>query len=232
MKVLLFGASGMVGSGVLLECLEDERVESVVAVGRRPSGMAHRKLIDALLPDLFEMSSAAADLAHCDACFFCVGVSAAGMSEQEYGRLTYELTLTVARAVLAASPKAMFCYISGAGTDSTERGRFMWARVKGRTENALLAMPFGGAFMFRPGYIQPLEGVRSGTRLYRAVYAVAAPLYPVLRRLFPNHMSTSRAVGRAMIEVAASGYASPILEVKDINKLGGDPWTRSSSSSS
>lgn len=219
MKVVLFGASGMVGSGVLLECLDDDRVQSVLVIGRSPCGVTHAKLRELIRRDFFDYSDILADLAGHDACFFCLGVSVAGLSEAEYHRLTFDLTVAAAAAVLAASPGATFCYVSGQGTDSTEKGRFMWARVKGRTENHLLGMGFERAFMFRPGFIQPLKGVRSKTRLYRAFYALSAPVLPLLRRLAPGAVTTTENVGRAMIEVVARGGPKPILETRDINRL-------------
>jgi uncharacterized protein YbjT (DUF2867 family) len=217
-KVLLFGASGMVGSGVLHECLDDPRVEHVLAPLRRPSGLRDAKLEEVLHSDFFDYRAVAPLFADRDACFFCLGVSAAGRSEADYRRMTYDLTLAAAEALVAANPRAVFCYVSGAGTDSSERGRWMWARVKGATENALLRLPFRAAYMFRPGYIQPLAGVRSKTPLYRAVYDVLGWLYLLLRRL-PRYVTTSARLGRAMIEVALRGYAKPILESVDINRV-------------
>lgn len=218
MNILLFGATGMVGSGVLLECLDDARVGSVLIVGRRSCGIVHPKVHESLRPDPADLDGLEERLAQCDACFFCLGVSSAGLDEAEYSRLTYDLTLAIAGKLAALNPEVAFCYVSGAGTDSTERGRFMWARVKGRTENRLLEL-FPNAFMFRPGYIQPLRGVRSRTALYRAAYAIAAPLYPILRRLAPRQITTTQDVGRAMIAAAADGYPERILEVADINAL-------------
>jgi uncharacterized protein YbjT (DUF2867 family) len=218
MKVIVFGATGMVGAGVLIECLEDPRVESVLAVGRRPCGVTHPKVREHIRSDFFDYADAATDLRGHDACFFCLGVSSAGMSEAAYHRLTYELTLAAARALLALNPAMTFCYVSGEGTDSTERGRFMWARVKGKTENHLLAMPFR-AYMFRPGFIQPLKGIRSKTRLYQAFYDVFGPLLPLLKRLMPKHVTTTVNVGRAMIQVAAAGGTRRVLENPDINEL-------------
>ncbi len=218
-KVVLFGASGMVGGGVLLECLDDARVESVLVVGRRACGVSHPKLTEILHEDFFDFKALATRFRGLDACFFCLGVSAAGLSEAEYTRRTYDLTLAAARALAAASPHIVFTYVSGAGTDSTERGRVMWARVKGRTENALLALPIGGAYMLRPGFIQPMRGVRSGTRLYRVFYVVFGPLLPLLRRLFPRQITTTVAVGRAMIALAERGDARKILGPADINRL-------------
>jgi uncharacterized protein YbjT (DUF2867 family) len=219
MKVLLFGATGMVGSGALLECLEDPRVHSVVVVGRSPCGTRHAKLREILHADFFDFSAIQSGFAGVDACFFCLGVSSAGLPEPEYRRITFDLTLAAARAMVAVNAAVTFCYVSGAGTDSTERGRTMWARVKGQTENALLAMPFKAAFMFRPAFIQPVKGVRTKTPLYRAFYAILGPLFPVLRRLAPRHVTTSAAVGRALIEVAIGGYDRRILASEDINRV-------------
>jgi uncharacterized protein YbjT (DUF2867 family) len=218
-RVALFGASGMVGGGVLLECLDDARVESVLVVGRRNCGIRHPKLTEVLHEDFFDYTPIQSRFAALDACFFCLGVSAAGKSEDEYSRLTHDLTLAAARSMVAVNPHLVFCYVSGAGTDSTERGRVMWARVKGRTENALLDMPFKAAYMLRPGFIQPMRGVRSRTALYRAVYVVLAPLFPLLRGVFSRSVTTSVNVGRAMIRLAANGEARKILGPEDINRL-------------
>ena len=221
MKVVLFGATGMVGSGVLAECLKDDRVRAVVSVVRRPGGGTHPKLREVRHDDFFAYAALEPEFRDADACFFCLGVSSFRMAEAEYRRLTYDLTLAAARAVLAAAPRAVFCYVSGEGTSDTGTGRVMWARVKGQTEQALLALPFKAAYMFRPGYIQPLEGVRSKTPQYDALYRVLAPLYPVLRRVAPRHVTTSVNVGRAMLAVAAAGYPRPVLENDDINRAAG-----------
>lgn len=218
-KILLFGATGMVGAGALLECLGDPRVSGVVSVSRTPTDLSHPKLREVLHTDFFAYDGLRADVAECDACLFCLGVSVLGLSEADYTHLTYDLTLSAAQALLAANSRATFCYVSGVGTDSTEKGRSMWARVKGRTENALLAMPFKASFMFRPGFIQPMKGVRSKTAWYQVVYSIAAPVYPLLHRLFPQISTTTEGLGRAMIEVAINGYARPILYSRDINAL-------------
>ena len=210
----------MVGAGALLECLADPRVESVLAIGRSPTGRTHPKLREVIHADFFAYDALQADFATGDACFFCLGVSAVGMSEAVYSRLTYDLTLAAARAMVAVNPRLTFCYISGVGTDSSEQGRTMWARVKGKTENALRALPFRAAFMFRPGFIQPVKGVRSKTRWYQAFYTIAAPLYPVLHGLFPQVSTTTASLGRALVQVAAVGYSKPILYSRDINALG------------
>ncbi|MEO8138446.1 MAG: epimerase [Gemmatimonadota bacterium] len=219
MNILLFGATGMVGAGALLECLADPRVSGVISVSRTPTGRRHPKLREVLHTDFFGYDGLHADFAECDACLFCLGVSVLGLSEADYTHLTYDLTVAAAHALLAANTRATFCYVSGVGTDSTEKGRSMWARVKGRTENALLAMPFKASFMFRPGFIQPMKGVRSKTAWYQAIYSIAAPVYPLLHRLFPQSSTTTEALGRAMIQVAVNGYARPILYSRDINAL-------------
>jgi uncharacterized protein YbjT (DUF2867 family) len=220
-KVVIFGASGMVGSGVLLECLDDARVSDVLVIGRSATGITHPKLEEVLHRDFFDYGAIQARLSGWDACFFCLGVSSNGMKEDDYRRLTFDLTMAAARALLAGSPMLTFCFVSGAGTDSTEKGRVMWARVKGKTENALLAMPFKAAYMARPGFIQPLRGVRSKTPLYQFFIVLARPLFPLLRRLFPRQVTTTVEIGRAMIEVVAKGYAKRILDPEDINRLAG-----------
>jgi len=219
-KILLFGATGMVGAGALLECLADPRVESVLAISRSPTGRTHPKLREVIRADFFAYDDLQADFATSDACFFCLGVSSVGMSEAAYSHLTYDLTLAAARAMVAVNPRLTFCYITGVGTDSSEQGRTMWARVKGRTENALLALPFRAAFMFRPGFIQPVKGVRSKTGWYQAINSIAAPLYPAIHWLFPRFSTTTASLGRALIHVAAVGYSKPILYSRDINALG------------
>ncbi|KAA0252508.1 NAD-dependent epimerase/dehydratase family protein [Acidobacteria bacterium ACD] len=219
MKVILFGATGMIGQGALRECLLDPGVEAVLAVGRRPTGQRHEKLRELVREDLFDLSPVEAGLAGFDACLFCLGVSSAGMDEAAYRRVTRDLTLSVAATVLKASPAVTFLYVSGAGTDATGRGRTMWARVKGETENALLAMPFRSAYMLRPGYIQPVHGVTSRTGLYRALYAVAGPLYPLWRALFPRQVTTTERLGRAMLLLARNGAPRRVLETADLEAL-------------
>lgn len=218
MNVLLFGATGMVGDGVLYECLADPRITKVVAVVRSPLGVTHAKLEERRRVDFFSYGDLGHDLATTHACFFCLGVSSAGMNEADYHRQTYDLTLAAARALATARPGAAFCYVSGTGTDSTERGRMMWARVKGKTENALLALPLN-AFMFRPGFIRPRPGKQSKTRLYRILYSLLTPLYPLLSSIVPTHVTTVENMGRAMIEVSTAGYPKRILENADINAL-------------
>jgi len=218
MNVVLFGTTGMVGAGVLIECLDDPSVESVLSVGRRTCGVRHPKLRELIRSDLFDYGDVLDDLRDYDACFFCLGVSATGMGEAAYHRVTFELTVVAAESLGGLNPALTFCYVSGEGTDSTERGRLMWARVKGKTENQLLRMPLD-AYMFRPGFIQPLRGVRSKTRVYQAIYRVLGPFYPLLKRLMPRHVTTAVNMGRAMIEVAAQGYTKRVLENPDTNSL-------------
>jgi uncharacterized protein YbjT (DUF2867 family) len=219
MKVLLFGATGMVGQGVLRECLRDSGVELVKTLGRTATGVEHPKLREVVHPDLWDYSSIEAELSGLDACFFCLGVSAAGMKEAHYARITYGITLAAAETLSRLNPQMTFIYVSGAGTDSSEKGRIMWARVKGKTENALLRLPFKAAYMFRPGVIQPLHGIRSRTAAYRLLYALMKPLLPVLRWVFPDSVLTTEQIGLAMLEVARNGASKHILESKDINAI-------------
>jgi uncharacterized protein YbjT (DUF2867 family) len=209
----------MVGQGVLRECLLDPDVESVLAIGRSKSGQQHAKLHEVVRAELADLSAIEGQLSGYDACFFCLGVSSVGMNEQTYYRLTYELTTSIATTLAKLNPGMTFIYVSGTGTDSTERGRAMWARVKGKTENALLRMPFKAAYMFRPGYIQPLHGVRTKTRWYGAMYAAMVPLYPLWKLLFPKFVTTTECVGRAMLTVAQHGAAKRVLETSDINRV-------------
>jgi len=219
MKVILFGATGMVGQGVLRECLLDAEVTQLLVVGRHATNRKHPKLRELVVPDLSNLASVEQQLAGFDACFFTLGTSAVGLSEAEYSRVTCDLTLAVARTLVRLNPGMTFIYVSGMGTDSSERGRVMWARVKGRTENALLAVGFRRAFMFRPGVIVPMHGIKSRTTAYRVGYALTAPVLPILRRLFPNAVTTTELVGRAMLAVAERGNPKPVLESADINRV-------------
>ena len=219
MRVVLFGATGMVGQGVLRECLLDPEIESVLAVGRSPTGQRHAKLHEIVHNDFLDFSRIESQLAGYDACFFCLGVSSIGMSEEQYRRLTYDITLAAARTLAKLNPQMVFIYVSGRGTDSTERGKLMWARVKGKTENDLLKLPFKAAYMFRPAGIQPLHGIRSKTGWVQAIYVGTAPLLSLLNRLTPTYMTTTEQVGRAMIKVARDGYPKPVLESDDINRM-------------
>jgi len=220
MKVILFGATGMVGQGVLRECLLDGEVESVLAIVRSRTGRRHDRLLELVHENFFDFSALGSRLSGYDACFFCLGVSSAGMREADYQRVTYDITLAAAKTLVERNPAMTFIYVSGAGTDGTGRGRTMWARVKGRTENALFELPFKGAYMFRPAFIQPRDGITSKTRSYRLLYALFGPLIPVLRMLFPKYVTTTDEVGRAMLEVAKHGAPKPVLENQDIIALG------------
>jgi uncharacterized protein YbjT (DUF2867 family) len=220
MKVVLFGASGMVGQGVLRECLLDPDITSVLAIGRSPLGRQQEKLREIVRQDLFNYAPIEEQLRGYDTCFFCLGVSAAGMKEADYRHITYDLTIAAARTLAKLNPGMTFIYVSGAGTDSTENGRAMWARVKGQTENALLRLPWKAAYMFRPGFIQPLYGIKSKTNWYRAIYAIVTPIYPLLQAVFPKYLTTTHELGRAMICVAKHGARQQVLEVEDIHRAG------------
>ena len=209
----------MVGGGVLAECLRDPDVTRVVVVGRRPTGRQHAKLREIVEPDVTQLAPHDAELRGLDACFFCLGVSSAGMSEARYTQLTFDLTLAAARELVRVAPQMTFVYVSGMGTDSTEQGRSMWARVKGRTENALLALPFRAAYMFRPGLIVGEEGGPSSTAWYRFLYVLMKPLLPLLKRAFPEQVTTTREIGRAMLAIARTGYERRVLEARDIVRV-------------
>jgi uncharacterized protein YbjT (DUF2867 family) len=209
----------MVGQGVLRECLLDSGVELVETVGRTATGVQRQRFRELVRPDLWSYASIETELSGFDACFFCLGVSAAGMKEADYARITYGITLAAAETLSQLNPQMTFIYVSGVGTDSSEQGRIMWARVKGRTENALLRLPFKAAYMFRPGVIQPLYGMRSRTAAYRLLYTLMKPLLPVLRRTFPDSILTTEQIGLAMLEVARNGAPKAILESKDISAI-------------
>jgi uncharacterized protein YbjT (DUF2867 family) len=219
MNVILFGATGMVGQGVLRECLLDPDVHQILSIVRTPSGQHHAKLRELAHKDFFDYSTIEPQLTGYDACFFSLGVSSAGMDEAKYTHLTYDLTLAAATTLARLNPNMTFLYVSGAGTDSTERGRTMWARVKGKTENDILKLPFHAAYMFRPGAIQPMHGIRSKTRLYQTFYTILNPVLPLLKKAFPQYITTTEQLGRAMLQVAKHGFPRPILESKDIDIL-------------
>lgn len=219
MKVLLFGATGMIGQGVLRECLLDPEVTQVLAVGRGPSGQTHPKLKDLLHQDFLDYSALQGDLTGLATCLFCLGVTSAGLTEEAYRRVTYDVTLTAAKTLLQLNPGMTFVYISGAGADSTERGQIMWARVKGLTENALLRLPFKAVYLFRPGAIQPLHGITSRTRLYRVLYRLLGPFFPIVKAFFPNGLTTTEQLGKAMIHAGLQGAPKAVLEMRDINRL-------------
>ncbi|MEK8132437.1 NAD-dependent epimerase/dehydratase family protein [Paenibacillus filicis] len=215
MKVILTGATGMVGEGVLHECLLDPEVEEVLVISRRISGMSHPKLTELVHDNFFDLSSIAERLKGYDACFYCLGISSVGKSEADYTRITYDMTMHMAELLSRSNPGMVFCYITGSGTDSTEQGRSMWARVKGRTENHLLQLPFRAAYMFRPSYIHPTKGLKN---TYSYAWTITW-LYPLLKPLFPNQLLTMKELGNAMLQVARTGYEKPILQVPDILRL-------------
>jgi uncharacterized protein YbjT (DUF2867 family) len=219
MKVILFGATGMVGQGVLHECLLDADVESVLVIGRSSTGQRHAKLREILHDNFLDFSAIESELRGYDACFFCLGVSSIGMNEERYRHLTYDITMAAATMLAKLNPGMVFIYVTGRGTDSTGHGRLMWARIKGKTENDLLKLPFKAAYMFRPAGIQPLHGVRSKTAWVQAIYVVTSPLLSLLNRTSPKFMTTTEQVGRAMIKVARDGFPRPVLESEDINRV-------------
>jgi uncharacterized protein YbjT (DUF2867 family) len=213
MKVIMFGASGMVGQGVLRESLLASDVEEVLSVVRKPTGVRHAKLREIELADFADLTPIEGDLAGFDACFYCLGVSSAGLDEAAYTRISYDYPLAAARVLAKLNPDLTFVYVSGAGTNAN--GRAMWARVKGRTENAILEM-FPNGYAFRPGFIQPTYGATSKTGWYRAVYAVTSPLSPVLDRLAPKYFTTSDRLGRAMLRAARTGFTDHVVTNLDM----------------
>jgi uncharacterized protein YbjT (DUF2867 family) len=219
MNVVLFGATGMVGQSVLRECLLDPDVNKVISIVRTPTTPTNAKLQELVLPDFTNYSAVEAELTGLDACFFCLGVASSGMSEADYTRITHDFTLTAATTLAKLNPSMTFVYVSGSGTDSTERGRIMWARIKGKTENDILKLPFKAAYMFRIGFVQPLHGIVSKTKSYRIFYQVLTPVLPLLRSLFPRQILTTEQVGQAMLLVAKNGFPKPVLESRDISSL-------------
>ncbi len=219
MKIILFGATGMIGQGVLRECLLDPEVDAVLSIGRSPIPQKHPMLHELIAPNLGDLSSFESQLTGFDACFFCLGSTAAGSTEESYRRINYELPLAAATLLAKLDPQMTFTYVSGRGTDSTEKGRVMWARVKGATENALLRLPFKAAYMFRIGAVLPLHGIKSKTPLYNFFYAIGGPLMWLLRKLSPQNVQTTEDVGKAMLIAAKRGAPKPILESADILKL-------------
>ena len=213
-NAIIFGATGMVGEGVLHECLKDPDIESVLVINRRSCGVNHEKLWEIIHTDFLNISPIEYELAGYNACYFCMGVSSIGKKEEVYTRLTYDLTMHVANTLVKLNPEMTFCYISGAGTDSTEKGRSMWAHVKGKTENDLMKLPFKASYMFRPGYIQPTKGLKNTYKFYKVV----APIYPLIKVLFSKYVCTLEEIGRSMINVTLFGSDKQILECKDILK--------------
>jgi uncharacterized protein YbjT (DUF2867 family) len=218
MKVLIFGATGMLGRAALLQCLRDPDTEQVVTLGRTATAAREQKLCEIVHQDMLNYAGMEESLAGFDACFYCLGVASTGMNEADYERVTYSFALAAAEMLSRVNPGMAFVYISGSGTDSTEKGRVMWARVKGRTENALLRLPLN-AYMFRPGFIEPMDGIESKTPSYRAFYRVTRPLFPLLRWALPNQVLSTRDMGQAMLNVVRRGYKKRILETRDIRAL-------------
>jgi uncharacterized protein YbjT (DUF2867 family) len=219
LNVVITGSTGMVGKGVLLECLDNESIDSVLVINRRPIDMDHDKLKEIVHHDFNDLSSIEDQLKGYDACFFCLGISAYRMSEEDYTKITYDLTLHFADTLLKLNPEMTFCYVSGQGTDGTEKSRMMWANVKGKTENAILNLPFKKAYMFRPGFIQPMKGIKSSTKMYNTLYSIIKPFIPVLKLLFPKSITNTERVGKAMINSVTKGYNKTHLDNHDINKL-------------
>jgi uncharacterized protein YbjT (DUF2867 family) len=202
MRVIIFGATGMVGGGALLECLEDARVSSVLVVGRSSCGMKHAKLEEVLHDNFLDFSSIQSRFAGRDACFYCLGVSAVGIGDEKYVRFTYDFTVAAAQAMVAVSPSMTFCFISAAGADTSGKSRLLWVRTKGRAESAVSALPFSAVYVFRPGFIRPMKGVRSKTTAYQIIYTITGPIIPLLQQWFPNSVTTTVNIGQALIELA------------------------------
>ncbi len=218
MKIIITGATGMVGKGALLECLESEEVEEVLLVSRRSVEMDHPKLKELLIEDFFNLIQIKNQLSGYDACFFSLGISAMGKSEEEYSRITFELTMSFANTLLVLNPEMTFIYVSGKGTDETEQGSMMWANVKGKTENELARLGFKAFYRFRPGYIHPEKGIVSPIKTYRIFHAILTPIYPRLRKNTKSLTDTTR-IGEAVIRLVKDGYEKEIIDPVDINLL-------------
>ncbi|MEJ2195375.1 MAG: NAD-dependent epimerase/dehydratase family protein [Ignavibacteriaceae bacterium] len=213
-NAIITGATGMVGEGVLHECLLHPDVESVLVLNRKPSGVKHEKLKEIIHKDFFDLSPIEDQITGFNACYFCAGVSSVGKKENEYKHITYDLTINFAKTLIKHNPEMTFCYVSGSGTDSTEKGKIMWARVKGKTENDLMKLAFKESYMFRPGYIQPTKGLKNAYKIYK----VFMPFYPILKILFPKYVVSLEEIGKAMINVTLCGSDKKILECKDTVK--------------
>ncbi len=218
-KAIIFGSSGMIGQAVLRECLNNDRVESVLLINRNPLNISHPKVREVIQKDLTDCSNLVSQFAAYNTCFYSLGVSAVGLNEEDYHKVTYDLAVGIAGNLINATHDMTFCYISGAGTDSTEKGNTMWARVKGKLENKLLSIPFKAAYMFRPGYIQPMKGIKSRTGWYNAIYTVTKPFYFLLKHV-PSFVTDTTTLAKAMINAAADGCDKRILESREINTLG------------
>lgn len=218
-KVIITGSTGMVGKGVLLECLEDPSIESVLLINRKSVGIEHEKIKELLQEDFQNLSPLREELTGYDACYFCLGVSAYRMKEKEYNDITYKMTLHLAKLLSDINPEMSFCYVSGLGTDSSGKARSMWARVKGKTENAILKLPFKSTYLFRPGYIHPMKGIKSQTSSYNTMYSILKPFYPIFKLIVPNKVTSSVNVGKAMIYTSKHSIDANILYNKEINEL-------------
>jgi hypothetical protein len=214
-RTIVTGTTGMVGEGVLHECLLDPGVEAVLVINRRPCGVSHPKLTEIIHKDFFDLSSIEGQLGGYNACFFCLGVSSVGMKEPEYYKMTYTLTMHVADTLCRLNPDMIFNYISGSGTDSTEKSRTMWARVKGKTENDLMKLPFKRVYAFRPGYMHPTPGLKNTLSLIKYL----SWMYPLVKVIFPDYVSTLREVGVAMINSVKYGYDKQVIDIPDIKAL-------------
>lgn len=215
LKVIITGATGMVGEGILQECLTNPEVEKILLINRKPSGYSHPKIEEIIHPDLSDISSLSEKVTGYNACYFCAGVSSIGMNEEQYTKVTYDLTLGFAKTLAALNPQMTFCYVSGASTDSTEKGKQMWARVKGKTENDLMKLPFKTVYNFRPAFMKPTKGAKNVKGLFKVINT----LYPVFRLFSTTYFLTLEEVGKAMIKATTNGYSKPVLEVKDIAAL-------------
>lgn len=215
LKVIITGATGMVGEGILQECLTNPEVEKILLINRKPSGYSHPKIEEIIHPDLSDISSLSEKVTGYDACYFCAGVSSVGMNEEQYTKVTYDLTLGFAKTLAALNPQMTFCYVSGTSTDSTEKGKQMWARVKGKTENDLMKLSFKAVYNFRPAFMKPTKGAKNVKGLFKVINT----LYPVFRLFSTTYFLTLEEVGKAMIKATTNGYSKPVLEVKDIAAL-------------
>ena len=219
MKVIITGSTGMVGKGVLLECIDDSNVTDILLINRNPIDIKNDKIKEVIHKDFSEFSTIENHLEGYDACFHCMGVSSAGMKEEQFTHLTYDFSMALARACYKANPQMTFTYVSGTGTDSTEKGRIMWARVKGRTENDILKLGFKQAYMFRAGAIRPLRGIKSRTRLYQNIYVIMSPFWPIFTVLMGKNLTDTTRIGKAMINAVDKGFNKTHLENPDINQL-------------
>lgn len=215
-KTIITGSTGMVGEGVLHVCLNSPNVESVLVINRKPCGVSHSKLKEIIHKDFLHLSPIMDELSGYNACYFCAGVSSLGKSEKEYTHITYDLTLGVATSLVHLNPDMVFTYVSGVGTDSTEKRKSMWARVKGKTENDLMKLPFKDVYAYRPGYIQPIKGLKNAYKIYK----VFVPFYPILEKIFSKYVGTLEEIGNSMINVTLNGYEKKVLDVVDIRKTG------------